>query len=339
MPEQTDLPPVLETLGEDLYAAMKAADAALPIDSRRGELDRPATAGRQRARLIRAIASTSRVSKRWAAVGVAAVAAAVAALVLGTTGGGPPNALAGWTASPTTPAGGQLHAAELACGHSAPALASRPPTVADTRGPFAMLVYVENGAASICMTGLPGASPIVTEVGPAPTPVAPDAIEPRAGSATIRRQGPRPRFNILTGQAGANVTRVTLALDDGSSIETTIARGWFAAWWPGSQGVQSAAITTASGTTTQQLSTPALPASRLQGLAGLVAGKHWRGLSPNERGQLVHLLRADSRARRLSGGERTELRRLLGKLDPSATGRSGASSRGASRANRKTPTK
>ncbi len=338
MPEKTDLPPVLETLGEDLCVAMKAADAAPLIDSHRRKLDRPATAGSRRARLIRAIASTPRVPKRWAAVAVAAVAAGVAAFVLGTTGGGPPNAFAGWTASPTAPAGGQLQAAESACGR-APGLASRPPTVADTRGPFAMLVYIENGAASVCLTGLPGGSPIVTEIGPAPTPVAPDAIEPRAGSATIRRQGPRPRFNILTGQAGANVTRVTLVLDDGSRVETTVARGWFAAWWPGTQGVQSATITTASGTTTQQLNTPALPPSPLQGLAGAVAGKHWRGLSAKERDRLVHLLRADGARRRLSGGERAELRRLVGKLDPSPTGRSGASSLGASTASRTTPTK
>jgi hypothetical protein len=121
MPENSDLPPVLEILGEELYVAMKAADAALPIESRRQELDRPkhATSRGRRTPLIGAIARTPRVSKRWAAVGVAAVAVAVAVLVLGTTGGGPPNAFAGWTASPTTPAGGQLQAARSACGQRA----------------------------------------------------------------------------------------------------------------------------------------------------------------------------------------------------------------------------
>jgi hypothetical protein len=120
-----------------------------------------------------------------------------------------------------------------------------------------MLVYVEHGAASVCMTGLPGGSAIVTALGPVPRSVAPDAIEPEAGSARIRRG--EPDFSILTGQVGAEVTGVTLVLDDGSSIETTVANGWFAAWWPGSPGVRSAAITTASGTTTQRLNTPALP--------------------------------------------------------------------------------
>jgi hypothetical protein len=312
---------------------------ALAFPGSSGRLDRPPTGENQRARLSRAIASTERVSKRWAAAGAAAAAAAVAALVLGTTGGGPPNAFAGWTASPTTPAGGQLQAAESACGRS-PALASLRPTVADTRGPFSMLVYAESGAASVCMTGLPGGSPIVTEIGPAPTSVGPDAIAPRAGSATIRRQGPRPRFNTLTGQAGANVTGVTLVLEDGSSVETTVAHGWFAAWWPGSQGVESAAITTASGTATQQLSTRALPRSPLQGLAGVVAGKHWRGVSAKERDRLVPLLRASGgRPRRLSGGERAELRRLVGKLDTPPTGHSGAPGRGGSAAHRTTPTK
>jgi hypothetical protein len=133
-----------------------------------------------------------------------------------------------------------------------------------------MLVYVQNGAASVCLAGLPGGSTIVTSLGGVPGSVGPDAIAPEAGVAhqalrqpagsatgTTPRSG--PDFGILTGQVGANVTAVTLVLDDGNRVEATVAHGWFAAWWPGTHAVQSAAITTASRTTTQPLNTPASP--------------------------------------------------------------------------------
>ncbi|HEX4033222.1 MAG TPA: hypothetical protein VHX66_02150 [Solirubrobacteraceae bacterium] len=75
-------------------------------------------------------------------------------------------------------------------------------------------------------------------------------------------------FREMTGQVGPDVTAVTVALQGGNSVEATVANGWFAAWWPVSQDVetgealaqslsqsvpQSFAITTASGTTTQPL--------------------------------------------------------------------------------------
>lgn len=263
MSENVEFPPVLEILGDDLYVAMKAADD-VPLDAQRHRLRRHRSGW-----LSWPVPGAQRVSMRRVTAGVGALAIAVAALVLGTVGG-PSNAFAGWTAFPTTPSRGQLRAAESACGHRAGALASRPPTVADGRGPFSMLVYVQNGAATVCMTGLPGGSAIITALGGVPRSVDPDAIAPEAGVAHQALRQPEgsatettPRggqdFGILTGQVGASVTAVTLVLDDGNRIETTVVHGWFAAWWPGTHAVQSAAITTASGTTTQPLNTPASP--------------------------------------------------------------------------------
>jgi hypothetical protein len=192
---------------------------------------------------------------RWAMVGVVAVAVAVVVLVLGTTGGGPPKAFAGWSATPTTPATGQLQAAQSACQHDDPALASLTPTVADTRGPFSMLVYIESTATTVCTNGMPGGLVIgVSGGGTADTPsVAPDQIgvEP-SGAREADGQG----FSDLAGPIGADVTGVTLVLDDGSTVEATTASGWYVAWWPGLQGVTSAEITTAGGTSTQQLNLP-----------------------------------------------------------------------------------
>ncbi len=58
----------------------------------------------------------------------------------------------------------------------------------------------------------------------------------------------------------------------------------------------------------------------LQG--GIVARERWHVLSEKERARVVRLVR-DSRGRpgNLTGGERDELRRLVGKLDLSAAGR------------------
>jgi hypothetical protein len=124
-----------------------------------------------------------------------------------------------------------------------------------------MLVWAENGAITFCTSGaqgtlMSGGTPIPS----APT-VAPQAIEPESSGFSNVASPQGEAASMLDGEAGADVSAVMLTLDDGSTIQTTVANGWFAAWWPGSQGVQSAEITTASGTTTQplNLSGPRLP--------------------------------------------------------------------------------
>ena len=193
---------------------------------------------------------------------------AVAVLVVGTTGSGPPKALAGWSAEPTTPASGQLQAAESACQKQNPGTASLAPTVADVRGPYSMLVYVESRSVIDCIAGSQGT--LMSSISAPPTTsVAANAIEVEAWGNTViagagdqaasqlREQG--ETVSVLVGQVGADVTAVTLVLDDGTSIQTTTANGWFAAWWPGSETAHSAQITTPSGTTTQQLAVPVPP--------------------------------------------------------------------------------
>jgi hypothetical protein len=55
--------------------------------------------------------------------------------------------------------------------------------------------------------------------------------------------------SVATGQTGGGVTGVTLSLSDGTSVTTTVANGYFAAWWPGKATASSANVTTAQGTT------------------------------------------------------------------------------------------
>jgi hypothetical protein len=208
----------------------------------------------------------NRVFGRWATVVGIAVAAIVAVLVVGTSGSGPASAFAGWSASPTTPSDGQLQAAESACQQRNPDLASATPTVTDTRGPDSLLVYVNDGATTTCVTGQVQLGTVALTRAAANALAASDTIAPQSIGLEFAADG--QAFREMTGQVGADVTAVTVVLEGGSSVQATVANGWFAAWWPVSQDFesgqaltqslgqsvpQSFQITTASGTTTQPL--------------------------------------------------------------------------------------
>ena len=63
-------------------------------------------------------------------------------------------------------------------------------------------------------------------------------------------------YTLVDGRAATGVTGVTLVLDDGQDIVTTVADGWFVAWWPDTASATAAQVTTASGTTTESLLWP-----------------------------------------------------------------------------------
>jgi hypothetical protein len=243
--------------------AASAADDGLGADVASGGRKWPR---RHFGTVVRANGPPRRRLARWAVVGMAAIAAAVSLLVVGTTGGGPSSAFAGWSATPTTTAAsGQVQAAESACQsvpglpQGSPDLASLTPTLVDTRGPFSLLIYTQNGTSTVCLAGLPHSGAAIFSAGePYSATIDPTAIEPEwheAAGALVVGQGP---YHLLVGQTGSDVTGVTLTMDDGGTVQTTTANGWFAAWWPGSPGVRAANVTTGSGSTTQQLNVPAL---------------------------------------------------------------------------------
>jgi len=60
-------------------------------------------------------------------------------------------------------------------------------------------------------------------------------------------------YTLVDGRVAAGVTGVTLVLDDGQDVVTTVADGWFVAWWPDGAGATSAQLTSASGTTAESL--------------------------------------------------------------------------------------
>ena len=132
-----------------------------------------------------------------------------------------------------------------------PALASLTPTVADTRGPFSMLLYAESTLNTVCTNGIPGGLSIgITGATANTASITPDQIAiGQSGAQVGRRPGVQ---QPVRPDRRRRDRRLTLVLDDGGRVEATTANGWLIAWWPGLQGVTSAQATTASGTTTQQ---------------------------------------------------------------------------------------
>src|SRR5579862_755228 len=142
-------------LRQVLAAAASSASADDELAARVTSASR-SLSGRHFGLGLRSTGPPRRHVRRWAAIGVAAVAAAVSLLVVGSTGGGPTSAFAGWTPDPTHPAAGQLQAGESACA-SNPSLASLTPTLTDTRGPFSAFLYAQASTTTICVVGLPTA--------------------------------------------------------------------------------------------------------------------------------------------------------------------------------------
>jgi hypothetical protein len=180
-----------------------------------------------------------------ALVGAAGTAGAVAVVI--SLSAGASNAFAGWTAKPTPPAPGQLAAARAGCEASQSPIAGLPLKLADTRGPFTFSVYADANSSATCITG-----PMFTAVSSNTTSV---PITVPAGHILLSSSHASNRggaaYSWADGRAGDGVSAVKLVLDDGSSVQATVANGWFVAWWPGPHGVRSADITTTAGTTTQ----------------------------------------------------------------------------------------
>jgi hypothetical protein len=176
--------------------------------------------------------------------GVATAAGGLAAAL--TLAGGASSAFAGWSAQPTTPSRGQLAAAESYCTANVPT-PGLPLKLADTRGPYTFAIYSDGTANDFCTTGpsFRNASgwstpPLVT-VPSGQLYLWAERVSTASGQA----------YTSLIAQAAADVSAADLTLDDGSEVTATVENGWAVAWWPGSQRLASAQLTTPSGTQTQ----------------------------------------------------------------------------------------
>lgn len=179
------------------------------------------------------------------ATGIAAVSAIV------TLGSSAAPAFAGWQPTPTTPAPGQLAQAAQACGQDVGS-----PVLTDSRGPYTASIYADSTTSDVCLSG-DGVSMSSSSSTRAPVRVAAGHIQLDGGGM---RDGAGDALTLVDGRTGAGVTAVTIERSDGSSVQATVADGWYLAWWPGAVAARKAEITAASGTGTVVFpSTPALP--------------------------------------------------------------------------------
>lgn len=188
------------------------------------------------------------------AVATAAAAASTLAVII-SLGAGASNAFAGWTAKPTKAAPGQLAAASAACRQSQSSVAGVPLALADTRGPFTFSVYANSESTISCIQG---PSFVALSQSQSSNPVNVPADQVQLASAHRSDRGNRA-FGFAYGRTGTDVSAVTLVLDDGTSVQATVANGWFIAWWPGSQQLESANLTTPAGSSTQKFNLPSTP--------------------------------------------------------------------------------
>ena len=196
------------------------------------------------------------------ALGATGIAAVVAAIV--TLGSSAAPAFAGWQPTPTSPAPGQLAQAAQACGQD---LGS--PVLTDSRGPYTASIYADATTSDVCLSGN-GVSISSRSTSVAPASVAAGQIQ-RDGGGT--RDSAGNALTLVDGRTGAGVTAVTIDRSDGSSVQATVANGWYVAWWPGTVAATYAQVTTASGTSTVAFpSTPALPGPRCPSGAHCAAG-------------------------------------------------------------------
>ena len=183
--------------------------------------------------------------------GLATGAAAIAAALTHT--GGATSAFAGWTPQPTTPAPEQLAAAEAYCATNVP-FQGLPLKLADTRGPFTFMIYSDDGSTNnFCTLGPSFRNASGWMASPPLTAPAGKLLLYAEHTSTDSGQP----YTSLIARAGDGVTAADLTLDDGTQVTATVENGWAVAWWPGSQQLASAQLTTASGTQTQPF--PASP--------------------------------------------------------------------------------
>lgn len=200
-----------------------------------------------------------------ALTGAAATAAVVVSIVVL---GGAPAAFAGWTASPTTPAPSEVSSAEATCEAAA---ATPPPdktaglatgatqvSLVDTRGPFTLVLFGANTSTTLMCVNGPSinssaqANSQMRSIGS--QPVLPEAGQIAVDRLQAESANDGQAYTVAEGSVGSGVTAATLVLSDGSDVVTTTGDGLFLAWWPGSAVVTSATVTTATGTTTQPIS-------------------------------------------------------------------------------------
>ncbi len=213
-----------------------------------------------------------RAAGAFGGVGVVGAVVAVAALLTTAT-----PAFAGWKAIPAHGSHTPSMAADSSCQSRLSVLPTAPSgqwsaVVTDVRGPYTLAVFEDSGVYGTCITGpsvseasVSGADGTATSAGSSSGPGAGH----EQGSATVSGGGygsgglerffqshldsSSGSYTIMEGQVAADVTGLTVTLQDGTEVETTVGGGWFVAWWPNDQSAVSAEVTSSNGVASQPL--------------------------------------------------------------------------------------
>ena len=192
------------------------------------------------------------------------------------------------SSSPSTSAAAscQSQLTTMPSGPGASSLGSGPweNVLTDVRGPFTVALFQNDGAYASCFTsssftqvsmvssgGSAGAAAGSTRISASPGesvrvgngggPGGMSSVSLGGGTTSgdltqvtqshlSTSDGP---YTLVDGRVASGVTGVTLVLDDGQNVVSTVADGWFVAWWPDSAGATAAQVTSAAGTTTESL--------------------------------------------------------------------------------------
>ncbi len=259
----------------------------------------PAAAG-DRLRAVDYNPRTGRLSPRLTVGALGGAVVTAGAVISVVVLGGAQPAFAGWSASPVPASGAAAATADAACQAK---LAANPgpdgstavsgwnAVTTDVRGPFTVVIFQDGTSTATCFTGpsftvlsqssvngrVASGSESVTGSGTGTGGGASSSSIMVGGSASgdishmtvahldSTSNGP---YTLVEGQTQPSVTGVTLVRSDGSDVQASTGGGWFVAWWPGSQDVTSALVTTPSGTTSEPLDAQPLPAPPLPSSAG-----------------------------------------------------------------------
>jgi hypothetical protein len=211
----------------------------------------------------------------WVAMGTGGTAltgVVVAAILMLSSGA---SVAQGWTPIPTAPSAAAVAAATAACNwvnalndpNGPPALTGTP-ALTDGRGSYTAAIYVNGDVTHTCIsnghhtaTGITTDDGVTLRLHAAPGP---DQLGdpsggggrapgfPASGGSTTSNQE-----EDVHGLAGSDVSAVTFAFADGSTVQATVQNGWYFAWWPGNSWPTTVHVTTGSGTHTSPMSAAA----------------------------------------------------------------------------------
>ena len=233
---------------------------------------------------LRRVNYRPRMRRRWPlAVSALGAASGTAAVVSVVVLGGSQVAFAGWRATPTVAPADLSAATQNNCQAMLPgalAQGSWSQVATDVRGPYTMTVYESGSSLASCfmgptfatvqaesLTSATGGMAVSVSGSPSPRPTAATSSGLRLLSgggieqllvSRFSQTGNGP-YTLVEGRLAPTVSAVTLVLSDGQDVTATTGSGWVLAWWPGSQDVTAAQITSATGTTTEPLNHVATP--------------------------------------------------------------------------------